>query len=295
MTEKLKMPDELKNQVDFFIKKTEFNEEFEKYRENNSSVDELRTAIAFSINCAYGTAKRTFKGVQKSDEVIKEFKNSVIGYFNSGSFPQTQEEFNTKHEELCKDWTNILRENGNTGDNLSYGKAQKVVNMMFKYMYCCRHLNKISIPEEAFKYCHMTLDSYTLKWISDVWEEEVGKKAKIIKSDTTWSKLDDDKYKEIVKLIEDKIKNPKTSEYDFTGYKKIESEFFIWDYEKFIEALKYMKKIMVSYKDHKDEDLKSLGEASEDLIKTAKEIIKKQTIKIIPNFDDEKDNDSFLK
>lgn len=288
------MTEELKKQIDFFIKKTNFNEEFEKYREKNSSVDELRTAIAFSINCAYGTAKRTFKNVKDSESAKLKLEEVAYDYFKSEIFPDTQKNFDEKHGEMCEAWRNGLGKD-ESDNNRTYGKAQKVVNMMFKYMYCCRHLNKISIPEEAFKYCHMTLDSYTLKWISDVWEKGVGKKAKIIKSDTTWSKLDDGKYKKIVGLIEDKIKNPKTNEYDFTGYKKIESEFFIWDYEKFIEALKYMKKIMVSYKDHKDEDLKSLGEASGELVKTAKEIIEKQTIKIIPDFDDEKDNDSFLK
>lgn len=248
------MTEELKKQVEFFITNMDYKKK-----------DTLEDAVTEAISSAYGTAKRTFKGVQKSDEVIEEFKNSVIHYFNSKSFPQTQEEFNTKHKELCIDWTNILKENGNTGDNLSYGKAQKVVNMMFKYMYCYSYLNNFikEIPENAFDYCHMTLDSFTLRWISDVWEKD--KKAKIIKSDTAWSKLSEKEYDDISKIVKD-------NEDKLKPYTKFEAEFFIWDYEQLDVLLESLDKTKKKYEEHKDENLKSIALKTDEYIDSIRKI-----------------------
>lgn len=243
------MTEELKKQVEFFIT----NMEYEKK-------DTLEDAVTEAIGSAYGTAKRTFKGVQKSDEVIKEFKNSVIGYFTSKSFPQTQEEFNTKHEELCEDWIKILSKNGNSGDNLSYGKAQKVVNMMFKYMYCYSYLNDFikEIPKNAFDYCHMTLDSFTLRWIHE-WDK------KKVRKNTSWSKLDPNEYKKISEIVE-------ANENKLNGYTKFEAEFFIWDYEQLQLLIESLKKVRKSYKEHENSNLKAIASITEKYINDMKEI-----------------------
>lgn len=248
-----KMTEELENQVRFFISNR-------KYKKN----DNLRDAITGAIRSAYGTAKRTCEGVKNSNNAITEFQKKVIHYFESNSFPESQKDFNEKHKELCKAWKESLRNNENTGDNLFYGKAQKVVNMMFKYMYCYSYLNDFSIPEEAFKYCHMTLDSVTLRWISDRWDD--GKE--IITSKTEWSKLSEyEDYEAISKIVE-------ANEYKLEPYTKFEAEFFIWDYEQlklFIESLKKVKK---SYEKHENVSLKSIASKTEEYIKNMEEISK---------------------
>lgn len=251
------MTEELKKQIEFFVSNMGYEEK-----------DSLEDAITGAIISAYGTAKRTYKGVKNSDETIAEFRKTVIKYIKSNSFPKTQDEFNKEHKKLCEKWTKILEENGNTGDNLSYGKAQKVVNMMFKYMYCYSYRNGFEkIPKRAFDYCHMTLDSYTLKWISDVWEKEVDKKAKKIKSDTKWSKFGEKEYDAISKIVKD-------NEDKLKPYTKFEAEFFIWDYEQLEVLLESLDKTKEMYKKHEDENLKSLVSKTDDYINSIREISK---------------------
>ena len=49
-----------------------------------------------------------------------------------------------------------------------YGKAQKIVNMMFKHLYCMNFGkdtdNWLVLDERFFTHCHLTLDSFTLEW-----------------------------------------------------------------------------------------------------------------------------------
>lgn len=52
---------------------------------------------------------------------------------------------------------------------MTYGQAQKIINMAFKYLYCCRH---DSAMEERFKACHMPLDSFSLEWFKRKFGED---------------------------------------------------------------------------------------------------------------------------
>lgn len=62
----------------------------------------------------------------------------------------------------------------------TFGHAQKIVNMAFKYLYCCRGAEKYE--NTVFSHCHMPLDGYT---IADY-------RKYITKEDTIprWSKFD---------------------------------------------------------------------------------------------------------
>jgi hypothetical protein len=45
----------------------------------------------------------------------------------------------------------------------AYGKAQKVINMAMKYLFCLDGADRYL---DRFKYCHMAIDRYTLRWIT---------------------------------------------------------------------------------------------------------------------------------
>lgn len=47
---------------------------------------------------------------------------------------------------------------------LTIGQSQKIINMAFKYLYCCEDIR--GKYNKHFAYCHMPLDSYTLNWYS---------------------------------------------------------------------------------------------------------------------------------
>lgn len=125
--------------------------------------DSINTDINVAVELAYSDAKRTMTNIGTEDNTIrkehalKDINAAFIEYFSKAA-PKSYAEFDSKHNELCEIWTNIFK---NT-DLGSYGKAQKIVNMSFKYLYCFYHTD--SNFEAHFKYCHMPLDSFTLEW-----------------------------------------------------------------------------------------------------------------------------------
>ena len=61
------------------------------------------------------------------DEFSTYVKKEFWDYFNGTT------SFNTFHDKACNDMIEIFSKRYN---NVSYGKAQKAVNMIFKYFYC---------------------------------------------------------------------------------------------------------------------------------------------------------------
>lgn len=172
--------------------------EFEKAREkfkqgvqvrNRTRYEELQnadTAIAAAVNLAYNDAKRTLAGIgkysDKKDNALKCIIEKLEDYFHEENAPLTEEEFDKIHDELCQLWCKEFKslENGKLG---TYGKAQKIVNMSFKYLYCREDDES---HQDHLKYCHMPLDSFTLEWFK---REQFGQNRpnKII---TSWSNLE---------------------------------------------------------------------------------------------------------
>ena len=132
---------------------------------------------------AYRDACRTFTGIKEygtaKDDAIEEIEKELCNYFGVGSAstaPKSKEGFDDEHEKLCNLWCDKFKDD----DNLSrYGKAQKIINMSFKYLYCCSDAEKY---RDYFKCCHMPLDSNTLGWIVKVLKID---KKKVC----AWSKL----------------------------------------------------------------------------------------------------------
>lgn len=174
------------------------HDEFEKAREkfkqgvrarNRARYEELQnadTAIAAAVNLAYNDAKRTLAGIgkysDKKDNALKCIIEKLEDYFHEEKAPLTEGEFDKIHDELCLLWCKEFKspEDGKLG---TYGKAQKIVNMSFKYLYCREDDESY---RNHFKYCHMPLDSFTLEWFK---REQFGQNRpnKII---TSWSNLE---------------------------------------------------------------------------------------------------------
>ena len=141
-------------------------------------------------------------------------------------------EFDDWHHKECIKFVNGFKKT--TGISINYGKAQKIINVSFKYIYCLKNSNQYS---NKFTYCHMTLDSYTYygngknsfyysvvyKWATDI-------NKKITKPSVCWSSLDYSLYIEIQNNIRDYINN--TSYYIDKNRKKLtpfQAEFYIFD------------------------------------------------------------------
>lgn len=77
----------------------------------------------------------------------------------------TEESFDKWHANACDVVLGILRKfyyNDKDQNPVQYGKAQKIVNMTMKELYCLPGAEKY---EKHFAYCHIALDSFTLEWI----------------------------------------------------------------------------------------------------------------------------------
>lgn len=78
----------------------------------------------------------------------------------------TQANFDAFHEELCKqflDGINELRRAAGLA-NLTYGQAQKLINLTFKYLTTYADYETYAY---LFRFCHMTIDRIVLKALSN--------------------------------------------------------------------------------------------------------------------------------
>lgn len=118
-------------------------------------------------------AKKTAKSKAEKDAVSEKrtdylmeqlsksgFYKRFEDYFISENAYKTKDGFNTWHNETCKVFLESLKDDYK---DLCYGKAQKIVNMMFKHLYCLDGAEKYA-EDGYFTYCHLTLDSFTLEW-----------------------------------------------------------------------------------------------------------------------------------
>lgn len=103
----------------------------------------------------------------------------------------TQDSFDEWHKKVCNYFISEVN-NKLLKDKykpITYGKAQKVVNMTFKYLSTCDNADEY---EERFQYCHMPLDSYILEWYYSKVKPNVKKS-----HHKKWSTLSEDEYFEI--------------------------------------------------------------------------------------------------
>ena len=130
-----------------------------------------------------------------------------------------QDDFDAWHKETCIKLKEIHKGFGRIG------RAQKVINMAFKYLSCVDNTYNHILP-----FCHMALDGYTLNWYKDIGGQWV-----------EWSKIDNyDEYFKIQMKIRNHLKNnnkycitigDKTTKNFKISNIPFEAEFVIWEGE----------------------------------------------------------------
>ena len=197
---------------------------------------------------------RTIKGLKKEDikEALTSLAELVCDYITADKACDSQSSFDKWHEETCNTFLSQCK--NQSGKTIPYGKAQKILNMTMKYLYCFSDTEKYAT---RFKFCHMPLDSYTLEWFCDmvvpVFNKEQTKKSVSISTikETSWSKLSLGKNKEEVYSylwIQEQIRNYLQSRENRlyrNGNKDpltpFEAEFYIWPEQQLKQALKSIK------------------------------------------------------
>ncbi len=103
----------------------------------------------------YLDASRTFHGIEGTDKNTGAFlklAKSIQAYF--------KDDKPFDHNSWCNSFIADIEKFNHY--NARYGQAQKVINMAFKYLFCCDNFDKQT--RIKFDPCHMPLDQYTLAW-----------------------------------------------------------------------------------------------------------------------------------
>ncbi len=89
------------------------------------------------------------------ETILISFVQKVWDYFNKkpANIANAQANFDVFHEELCDLFLNCITSAGVYTHE--YGNAQKMVNMLFKYLTCFRDYEDFA---DLFSYCHIPID-----------------------------------------------------------------------------------------------------------------------------------------
>lgn len=127
------------------------------------------------------------------------------------------------HKKACRKVLPIIQKyyTNKDGSPVCYGKAQKVVNMTMKTVYClvCNDEDAFQKYNHRFACCHIPLDTFTMNWYH-----------KYYKTNTLWSNLQEEEYYTISSKIAALFKE-KTVEALYRNYTPLQAEFFIWEEE----------------------------------------------------------------
>ena len=143
-----------------------------------------------AVRLAYTTFMRTLTGYAKSKnktgqpKASEYLRNRLENYFKSYTMT-SQSGFDEWHLETCK---NLIDKFGTWGvdSKLTYGQAQKWINISFKYLYaftlfgCCAKGFPVEIDVSKMEYCYLPLDNIVICSLS---QEEIDK---LKKKNTKW-------------------------------------------------------------------------------------------------------------
>lgn len=129
------------------------------------SVKNHEDILEYAVNKAYiDMQPRTIKGhkISLTEPLREKLADRFCKYFKDPA-PSTESDFDKIHSDFCDFFlTELNKIFASTPQE--FGKAQKVINMAFKYLYCFDDATSY-LPH--FTYCHMPIDSYTLNWCFD--------------------------------------------------------------------------------------------------------------------------------
>ncbi len=210
---------------------------------------------------------RTVKNLKK-DNIHNAFEllaDKTYSYIHNTDI-YNQNKFNAWHKETCNFFIERVKKLSNI--ELNDGKAQKILNMTFKYLYCFSNSQDF---KNKFEFCHMPLDSYTLNWFCDSVINSKQVSISTIKKNS-WSNLEygDSETMYSYAWIQSQIKNYLKSDLNKI-YRDVNNEpltpfiaeFYIWPEQKFKEACKLFENQLLfkdNYPSYPDEAFERLCE-----------------------------------
>ena len=114
------------------------------------NIYQCAVAQAWLDVCRSVSVKNNKKNIEHAKEVIA---NMLQKYYES----------KPKNAEAFEGWYDSLLSDSTKNTKLTVGQAQKIINMSFKYLFCCADIRNSKMSH--FTWCHMPLDSVTLEWL----------------------------------------------------------------------------------------------------------------------------------
>lgn len=179
----------------------------------------LKDPIEVASNRAYRDMCRTIKFNGLSEENRLKLRKKVKDDFKTEIDNLTlkiQGDFDKWHEQLCK---KIIDEYKKSKIQLSYGQAQKWVNMTIKYLYILEVEGYTF--DSIFEDLHIPIDNY----VFDAVEKELG----IKRPADAWSKLDKKEYLKYQEDIREELRKKNSSP-------------LIWEFENWLKKAQEDKK-----------------------------------------------------
>jgi|LSQX01.2.fsa_nt_gb hypothetical protein len=171
---------------------------------------------------------------QKLDELFNALAKTLYKFVVNDP-TKSKQEFDDWHKTTCEWFVNEFNAiiNGYGVDKIAFGKAQKIINVSFKYIYCLKGADEY---KSKFEHCHMVLDRFTYSegfYLQEVipWYNKENMQTTIKRSDLkSWSNLEFYDYNTIQNNIFDYLSN--TNIYiDAMGRRltPFQAEFYIYD------------------------------------------------------------------
>lgn len=196
----------------------------EKYECGGKRISNKRDVL-WAVERAYiDTMPRTVEGhgevpKDRLASLRNELADTFCTYFDENP-PTTLEAFEEAHRTLCTEhfltpYNKLLSEFGVAEQQ--YGKAQKIVNMTFKYIACFDDANE---NKGHFDFCHMPIDGFILEWCREHCD---------ISGTVSWSNIHDFEYYAFQKFIRNWLAyNTEETVGNCPPRNPLEAEFVIW-------------------------------------------------------------------
>ena len=111
------------------------------------------------------TRKEENKGNDFYAAIENVLLDKIDNWLNDSRTDFSEKAFDEWHNDACKAVLEVLQKFYTNNDKqetlVQYGKAQKIVNMTMKGLYCLKDADQ---KKDYFKHCHIPLDSFTLEW-----------------------------------------------------------------------------------------------------------------------------------
>lgn len=191
------------------------------YADTSAKISDRNAIYEVVSKSAYkDMTPRHLKGIGKykneKKEIFEFITDEFVNYFSEPvrNIKEFEMWHNTLCEKICEKFSSIPE------IELKYGKAQKIVNITFKHLYC---FSDSIDKSEYFKYCHIPIDNNVLDWLT--------KKANISKPSVSWSNIDYNTYIKYEHSVFSWLKSEKNKEYvDDKGnpFSPLELDFEVW-------------------------------------------------------------------